>query len=43
MENKKLHCQNCGHDWIPQVEKPVVCPRCKNYDWDNSKKEEVKE
>lgn len=31
----ECHCLHCGHLWIPRkTGKPVVCPRCKHYDWD---------
>lgn len=26
---KKMKCKNCGHTWLPRVEKPQECPRCK--------------
>lgn len=32
-------CQRCGHEWIPQKENPVVCPKCKSYKWNEPKKE----
>ena len=28
---KKMKCSKCDHEWIPHVEKPKACPRCKNY------------
>jgi len=30
-------CLRCGHEWIPRVKKPKVCPRCKLFDWDKKK------
>ncbi len=37
MENKK--CKLCGKEWMPRVEDPVQCPRCKREDWKEVKKE----
>ena len=43
---KRLRCRHlkidgtrCGHTWIPRRtdEKPVVCPKCKNYDWEKGR------
>ena len=25
----KYTCPKCDGEWIPRVEKPVLCPRCK--------------
>lgn len=30
---KKIKCQRCDHEWIPRVENPVMCARCKSYSW----------
>lgn len=27
----KIECNRCKHTWIPRVEYPVECPKCKNY------------
>jgi predicted Zn-ribbon and HTH transcriptional regulator len=27
-------CTKCEYEWNSRVEKPVACPRCKNYKWD---------
>ncbi len=32
-----MECQNCGHKWVPRVERPLTCPRCKNYDYNTAK------
>ena len=32
-------CQKCGHEWAPNKENPVCCPRCKSYNWDKLKGE----
>ena len=38
-----LHCEQCGHDWLPRVagERPGLCPKCKSLRWDKPKKERV--
>jgi len=36
MKNK---CKKCGHEWIARVEDPIQCPKCKQYDWKEKKKE----
>ena len=28
---KKEHCLNCNHSWVPRIERPMACPKCKNY------------
>jgi len=38
MEKKK--CRQCGKEWLPRVEKPEQCPRCKRYDWELKKEVE---
>lgn len=32
----QLKCLRCGHVWLPLVEAPSVCPRCKSYKWQGS-------
>jgi predicted Zn-ribbon and HTH transcriptional regulator len=27
-------CKRCGHEWQSVNKRPVVCPRCKSYKWD---------
>lgn len=41
MESNKFNCKKCDHSWHPRVwgEKPMVCPRCKSYDWHDDKEE----
>jgi len=34
----KYKCNRCGHNWIPEVDNPVTCPRCKAYDWRDAPK-----
>lgn len=30
----ELKCFRCNHEWIPRTSKvPMVCPRCKSYEW----------
>lgn len=24
-----VHCNACGYEWKPRVDKPKACPRCK--------------
>ncbi len=34
----KLKCMypDCGNEWSPRSDRlPLVCPRCKRYDWNN--------
>lgn len=31
--HKPVHCNACGWKWIPKVDDPVTCPRCKSYRW----------
>ena len=28
-------CSRCGHRWIPRINNPVMCPKCKSYYWDD--------
>ena len=37
------HCNQCGLDWTPRVDKPRACPGCKRYDWNEPKKGEKRE
>lgn len=40
MVNKcKCNSPKCGHQWQPIVQDPVVCPRCKSYNWREIKDE----
>ncbi len=36
----KVRCNQCGYEWQPRVKgrEPVVCTRCKRYDWREGKK-----
>lgn len=35
----KIECKKCGHQWLPRVEKPIECPKCKAYlEKENGKK-----
>ena len=32
-------CKQCGYRWESRKDKPISCPNCKRYDWDNDKKQ----
>ncbi len=34
-----LECLRCGYEWIPKVENPKQCPKCKRMDWDVKKED----
>ena len=37
-ETRKISkCLRCGWIWIPRMEKPYVCPKCKSYKWNEAK------
>jgi len=39
----KYKCKKCEHEWFGRLEiKPAVCPKCKQYDWNEPKKENDK-
>lgn len=45
MKLKQLQCKRCGygsgsgdHPWIPRVEDPKVCPKCKSPYWNVERK-----
>jgi excisionase family DNA binding protein len=40
---KPKHCQRCGHEWTPKTDKPLSCPACKRYDWQESKELTIEE
>ena len=31
IEVVQITCEMCGYQWIPRIENPKVCPRCKNF------------
>lgn len=36
---KKRHCLRCPHEWYPkQPGRPVRCPRCNSYYWDQERR-----
>ena len=38
MDNSmKTNCLRCSWEWVPRVENPKKCPRCKSYLWENKK------
>lgn len=46
--NGKLHCKRCdtyfySRKYIETGRKPVQCPRCKNPNWDNPRKNRRKQ
>lgn len=28
-----IKCLKCGWEWVPRVDKPKACTRCKSYDY----------
>jgi len=36
---EKEQCSKCKHTWIPRVENPKECPKCKRRDWKLIKKQ----
>jgi predicted Zn-ribbon and HTH transcriptional regulator len=30
------HCDICGHEWIPNISKPIFCAKCKSRLWNGS-------
>jgi hypothetical protein len=38
MFEHKCKRPNCGHKWLSLMARPVVCPKCKSYSWDEAKK-----
>jgi len=37
---EKQKCEHCNYEWVPRVEEPVSCPRCKKrFDIVKKKKE----
>ncbi len=37
MKPKEQECQKCGYKWKARTHKPIACPKCKRYDWDEEK------
>ena len=33
---QKCTCLLCNFEWVPRAKRPVVCPSCKSYTWDNA-------
>jgi len=33
----KCKCKRCDYEWESTKEKPISCPYCKRYDWDEDK------
>lgn len=39
----QITCKRCDHEWISKTEKkPLMCPRCKTYKWNEKKKKLLK-
>ena len=36
-------CGKCGHSWVPRVEDPDLCPKCKSRHWKKAATREVQE
>jgi len=32
-------CSKCSYEWTARVDKPVACPQCKRYKWDEENKQ----
>lgn len=30
---KACKCDQCGHEWLPSVDLPKQCAKCKSYKW----------
>lgn len=28
-------CLRCGHEWLPRIAEPVMCPACKSRHWES--------
>lgn len=35
---KGFKCERCSHEWVPNNEVPVVCPKCKSPYWNKKRK-----
>lgn len=33
-----LHCERCGHEWVPRQTEVRICPKCKSPYWDVPKR-----
>lgn len=34
----KLKCKRCGHEWVPRIDNPKVCGKCKSPYWNTERK-----
>jgi len=34
MSLPRYRCKRCGHEWIPRMASPRVCPKCKSPYWE---------
>ena len=32
-------CKKCGYKWDSKLDKPISCPKCKSYSWDEDYKD----
>lgn len=37
-----MKCNKCEYEWIPRIESPKACPRCKSRQDNNKEQQEVK-
>lgn len=35
---KKMKCKHCGYEWQSRKARPVQCPSCKRYHWQQEKR-----
>lgn len=42
---EKATCRQCGYKWVPRVDDPIECPKCKSRKWkgENAKWDNLKE
>lgn len=34
-------CKQCEYEWYGRKEKPISCPKCKRYDWNEVKVKDI--
>jgi predicted Zn-ribbon and HTH transcriptional regulator len=37
LEKRIVKCRKCGHEWIPHLKSPKICPKCKSPRWQEPK------
>ena len=35
----KISCLRCGHEWVPTIERIIVCAKCRSPYWNIPKQE----